>query len=159
LPDRSADWLTMASSFHWVDRTRGLKEFYRVLKPGGYFTALWNPRDLQKSEFHMGIEAMIQSIVPGLKRISSGSTQCTETFSRDILSAGHFKDVIFMEAEHEVMMTPERYIGAWQSVNDIQAQAGPECWKKIIHEIKHEIRGMKEIVVPYKTRAWTVQKV
>lgn len=159
LPDGSANWLTMASSFHWVNRARAVKEFHRVLKPRGYFTALWNPRNLQKSEFHMGIEAMIQSVVPDLKRVSSGSAQCTETLSHDIVSTGHFKDVVFMEAEHEVVMTPERYLGAWQSVNDIQAQAGPERWQTIMDGIKHEIRGMKEIVVPYKTRAWTAQRV
>ena len=48
LDDSSIDWVLMASSFHWVDLEKGLAEFHRILKPGGYFTALWNPRDLQR---------------------------------------------------------------------------------------------------------------
>ena len=45
------DWVIMASSFHWTDHTKSLPEFSRILKPSGYFTALWNPRDIQRSEF------------------------------------------------------------------------------------------------------------
>lgn len=44
LPDVSADWLTMASSFHWANFDLATQEFNRVLRPGGRFTALWNPR-------------------------------------------------------------------------------------------------------------------
>jgi len=40
LPDASADWLTMASSFHWAHFDTATHEFSRVLKPGGRFTAL-----------------------------------------------------------------------------------------------------------------------
>lgn len=32
LPDNSADWLIMASSFHWTDSSKSLPEFARVLK-------------------------------------------------------------------------------------------------------------------------------
>ncbi len=45
LPDRMADWVLMGSSFHWVDLEQGLAEFHRILRPGGMFTAVWNPRD------------------------------------------------------------------------------------------------------------------
>lgn len=45
----SADLVTMASSFHWVDFHQGTREFGRVLRPGGWFVALWNPRYIQAS--------------------------------------------------------------------------------------------------------------
>lgn len=155
LPTAFADWLLMGSAFHWVDLEKGLKEFHRVLKKGGYFTALWNPRDLQRSEFHMRIEEKIRGIVPELKRVSSGSKEYTENLEDKLVSTGHFEDVIFIEARHEVSMTPERYLGAWRSVNDIQAQAGPERFEKIMMMIENEVSGMNEVVVPYKTRSWT----
>ena len=34
LDDGSADWLMMASSFHWTDPSRSIPEFGRVIKPG-----------------------------------------------------------------------------------------------------------------------------
>ena len=48
-------------------------------------------------------------------------------------------------------------MGAWRSVNDIQAQAGSDKWKLILNKIEKEIFSEDKIIVPYKTRAWTVQ--
>lgn len=155
----SANWILMGSSFHWVKRDAGLAEFHRVLAPGGFFTALWNPRDIERSELHARIEERIRGIVPELKRVSSGSGTYTASLFDDLVSTGHFKEPLFVEARHEVEMTPERYLGAWRSVNDIQAQAGPERFERIMTAIADEIDGLATVVVPYKTRSWTVQRI
>ena len=159
LEENSVNWLLMGSSFHWVDFRKGLEEFQRVLMPGGFFTAIWNPRNLEVSELHTSIENQIRQFVPSLKRVSSGSGEFTKTLSRALASSGLFTDVVYMEQEYDVIMSVERYMGAWHSTNDIQAQAGPETWAKIIRMIENEISGMKEIVVPYKTRAWTAKSL
>jgi ubiquinone/menaquinone biosynthesis C-methylase UbiE len=153
----SADWLLMASSFHWVDASRGLPEFHRVLRPGGRFTALWNPRDLERSDLMMRIETRIREIVPGLTRVSSGGGKYTEGMYEKLVSTGHFEDVVFVEAQHEVRMEPERYIGAWRSVNDIQVQAGRK-WPAVLEAIESAITGLETVVVPYKTRSWTARR-
>jgi ubiquinone/menaquinone biosynthesis C-methylase UbiE len=153
----SVDWVLMASSFHWTDPSRSLPEFHRILKPGGFFTALWNPRDLQASELHRGIEQEIHERVPLLKRVSSGSKTYTEGLEQTLVSTGHFSGVVFCEGAHQVSMTPERYLGAWRSVNDIQAQAGPEVFERLMLAISDRVRHLPEVVVPYRTRAWTVQ--
>ena len=159
LQESSVNWLLMASSFHWVDLEKGLTEFRRVLRPGGFFTALWNPRDLGRSKLHTKIEARIHEMVPLLKRVSSGSGKYTEGLNEKLVSTGHFEDCVFVEAEHEVVMSKERYLGAWRSVNDIQAQAGPEKFEEIMAAIEQEIEHLEEVVVPYKTRAWTVRRL
>lgn len=152
-----ANWIFMASSFHWADTELALKEFHRVLKPGGFFTAMWNPRNLEKSPLEQKIEEIIASIVPDLRRVSSGSSKFTQNLAEKLQSTGHFGNLIFIEAEHEVIMSKDRYLGVWKSVNDIQAQAGPERFQKILAEIEREITDLDSIVIPYKTRAWTVQ--
>lgn len=157
LPDRCADWVLMASSFHWTKPERSLSEFHRILRPGGFFTALWNPRDLESNELHKRIEARIHDLVPGMTRVSSGSSKYTQGIEKTLVSTGHFHRLIFMEAPHQESMTKERYLGAWRSVNDVQAQAGPERFARILDAISEEISGMDTVVVPYKTRAWTVQ--
>lgn len=153
----SVNWLTMASSFHWPDQKKALTEFHRVLRPGGYFTCMWNPRNLSKSPLHLEIEAKIHEMVPGIDRVSSGSSKYTDGIEEVLVSNGKFKDVLFMETSYEVEMTKDRYIGAWRSVNDIQAQAGPERWEKIMQMID-EITP-DPVYVPYKTRAWTAQRI
>lgn len=155
LPDNSVDWVLMGSSFHWTDDKKALKEFYRILKPGGFFTAIWNPRDIEKSQLHMEIENMIKEIVPNLKRVSSGSRANMHDLEEKLLATGEFKELFLLEGSHDAVMTKERYMGAWRSVNDIQAQAGPERFEEIMKRIEQKVGD--EIVVPYLSRAFTVQ--
>lgn len=155
LQEDSVDWLLMGSSFHWADAPRAREEFKRVLKKHGFFTAIWNPRDIERSELHMKIEEMIYSYIPNMKRVSSGKTMTTEIISEKLDDV--FDNVLFMEARHEEVMSKERYINIWRSVNDIQVQAGEEKFKEIIENIYDILAGKDEIVVPYKSRAWSAQ--
>lgn len=157
LPDSCADWVIMASSFHWTDPKKSLPEFARILKSGGYFTAIWNPRYIEENSLFDEIEKEIKIIVPELQRISSGK-QNVKKWEEILISTGDFKDCFFMECDYQETMSKERYLGAWHSVNDIQAQAGSERWEKILKMIEGEISNMNEIIVPYKIRAWTAKK-
>ena len=74
LPDQSADLLSMASSFHWVDFEAGTDEFSRVLRPGGWFVALWNPRRVEASPLLSEIENQLTKMKPELVRVSSGQS-------------------------------------------------------------------------------------
>lgn len=157
LSDSSVDWVLMASSFHWTDPQKSLPEFARILKDGGYFTAIWNPRLIEPNSLFDEIEREISKIVPELMRVSSGK-QNVKQWEKILISTGDFTDCFFMECDHFEMMSRERYLGVWNSVNDIQAQAGRERWLKILKMIDEKTQGMSEIIVPYKIRAWTVKK-
>lgn len=155
LPDNSVDWALMGSSFHWTDAPAALAEFHRILKPGGFFTALWNPRDIEANPLEQRIEQRISEMVPELNRVSSGGKKYTEGLDRTLTSTGHFTDVIFVEAMHEVVMSKERYMGLWASVNDLRVQAGEQRFQDILAMIEQEIAGMDTLAARYKTRAWT----
>jgi ubiquinone/menaquinone biosynthesis C-methylase UbiE len=154
----SVHWVTMASSFHWVQQPDGLKEFKRILKPGGFLTVLWNPREIENNPLHEKIEALVNEMVPTLKRVSSGAAKNTKEWAQVLPSTGDFTDVIFFEARHQIAMSHQRYLGAWRSVNDIQAQAGPERFEALMKAIEEIIAPLPNIVVPYKTRAWTARR-
>lgn len=157
LKANSVDWVLMGSSFHWADAKKALPEFHRILKPGGFFTAVWNPRDTERSPVDHKVEAIIREVVPDLKRVSSGASQ--SGLEERLLSTGHFHRVLFAEAPHVETMTRARYLGVWQSVNDIQAQAGSRRFAEILRRISRETKGMSDVRVAYRTRAWTVQAV
>ncbi|MCA8923884.1 MAG: class I SAM-dependent methyltransferase [Planctomycetes bacterium] len=44
LADASQDLVFVAQAFHWFDRDRALREFQRVLRPGGRVALVWNLR-------------------------------------------------------------------------------------------------------------------
>lgn len=152
-----ADWVIMASSFHWTDPKKSLPEFNRILTGGGYFTAIWNPRHIVKGSIFDEIEMEIKNIVPELDRVSSG-TQNVKKWEEILVSTGDFTDCFFMECDYKELWDKERYLGAWHSVNDIQAQAGEKRWKEILDMIEAKISHMQSIEIPYKIRAWTARK-
>jgi SAM-dependent methyltransferase len=45
LPDAHVDLVLCAQSFHWFEPGSALREFRRILKPGGRLALLWNERD------------------------------------------------------------------------------------------------------------------
>jgi len=89
--------------------------------------------------------------------VSSGS-QNAKKWEDILISTGHFKDCFFMECDYVEVMDKNRYIGAWKSVNDIQAQAGEKRWNQILSMIEKKIDVFDKIEIPYKIRAWSVRK-
>ena len=134
---------------------RSLPEFHRILRLGGALTVLWNPRDLDKSEWQVTLERDIKAMIPNFKRRSSGAKPYTVDLEGKLRSTGHFNGVSFLETAHQMVMTRARYLGVWMNVNDIRVQAGEERWRKILAMIEDRTKDMDEIVAHYKTRAWT----
>ena len=159
LSDQTVDMVSMASSFHWVDFERGLREFRRILKPNGRFVALWNPRLIETNPFLVEVEDYIKSLTPNMKRVSSGGSGITETLTEKLWASGLFDDVVYLEGRHTAEQTPEHYIGVWRSVNDIQVQMGPENWAKFLAWLEKRTAGMDKIATTYRTRAWSARKI
>ncbi len=158
LPSGAADWLCMASSFHWANFDLALKEFHRVLRPSGLFTALWNPRLIEVNPLLVEIEAYLDSLRSNIKRVSSGRSGITETLSERLWASPYFDDVVYLEGRHVIAMTPERYLGAWRSVNDLRVQLGPETFDVFLDFVEKRIAGQCVIEATYLTRAWSARR-
>jgi SAM-dependent methyltransferase len=158
LPDACCDWLSMASSFHWADFNRATQEFHRLLRAGGRFTALWNPRLIEVNPLLVEIEAHLDTLRPNIKRVSSGRSGITETLTEQLWSSAYFDDVVYLEGRHVIAMTPERYLGAWRSVNDLRVQFGPEKFEAFLAFVEQRIAGLDVIEATYLTRAWSARR-
>jgi SAM-dependent methyltransferase len=158
LPDACCDWLSMASSFHWVDFDRATQEFHRLLRGGGRFTALWNPRLIEVNPMLVEIEAHLDTLRPNIKRVSSGRSGITETLTEQLWGSPYFDDVIYLEGRHVIAMTPERYLGVWRSVNDLRVQLGPEKFEVFLAFVEQRITGLNFIEATYLTRAWSARR-
>lgn len=158
LPPGSADWLSMASSFHWVDFETATQEFHRVLRPGGRFTALWNPRLIEANQLLVEIEGHLETLRPNIKRVSSGRSGITETLTEQLLASCYFENVVYLEGRHIIEMTPERYLGAWRSVNDLRVQLGPQKFNAFLTFVEQKVTGLQVIETTYLTRAWSARR-
>ncbi|KTD62011.1 class I SAM-dependent methyltransferase [Legionella spiritensis] len=158
IADGSADMISMASSFHWVDFDKGCKEFHRVLRNNGRFVALWNPRYMEANPFLKELEDYLLVLKPDIKRVSSGRQGLVDTLTDQLYKTGMFDDVIYIEGKHTVSVTPEQYIGAWRSVNDVQFQLGAEKFAKFIEYLQQSLAEHSTVDVTYLTRAWSARK-
>jgi len=158
LPDGSCDWLSMASSFHWTDFEDATAEFYRVLRPGGQFTAIWNPRLFEANPVLADIEDHLRTRYPDVRRVSSGRSGITDTLTERLWSSQYFDDVVYVEGRHEVAMTPEQYLGAWRSVNDLRVQLGRIHFEAFMAFVEQRIAGVDVIQATYLTRAWSARR-
>jgi ubiquinone/menaquinone biosynthesis C-methylase UbiE len=158
LPDSSVDLVSMASSLHWADFDKACEEFHRVLRPGGVFVALWNPRLTEANPLLVEIEAQIAALKPDIRRVSSGRSGITDRLT-DLLSAKpQFSEVLYLEGRHVLQQTPERYIGAWRSVNDVRVQLGPELFQEFLDFAEQRVAGLAAIETTYVTRAWLTRR-
>ncbi len=158
LSDNSVDILTMASSFHWVDFDKGVVEFARALRPGGWFVALWNPRLIELNPVLVEIENHLQVLKPDISRVSSGRSGRTEGLLDRLDQRAEFDAVLYLEGRHQIRQTLEQYLGVWRSVNDIQAQLGPQKFEAFLAFIQERLSGQPFIETTYATRAWAARR-
>lgn len=159
LVSQSFDLVSMASSFHWVDFDRGCVEFQRILRPGGRFAALWNPRFIEANPLLVEIEGEIARLKPDIRRVSSGRSGLTERLTDMLWSKSGFDDILYLEGRHVARQTPQDYLGAWRSVNDLQVQLGREVFGQFLRYVEGRVAALPTIETTYLTRAWSARRV
>ena len=152
LPDSGYDWMIFGSSFNTTDRSRSLAEVNRVLKPGGYFTCMWNNRELEKDPVQQQAEDIIRKYYPDY---SHGTRREDQT---PILEeSGIFETVKYLEDTVSVRRTLEQYIDAWRSVRnqfwDMNSEEGRAVFAKLEADFRDAF-GNEGLEIQYTTRIW-----
>jgi ubiquinone/menaquinone biosynthesis C-methylase UbiE len=159
LADATADLLTMASSFHWVDFDLGVREFHRVLRPGGWFAALWNPRQIESNPLLVELEAQITKLKPDMERITSSRSGLIATLSHRLGALAEFGNVVYIEGRHTARQSVERYIGLWRSANDVQVQLGASLFEEFLDYVRDRLSGCEVVETTYLTTLWAAQRM
>jgi ubiquinone/menaquinone biosynthesis C-methylase UbiE len=158
LETSSVDLVTMASAFHWPETKRALAEFNRILKPRGIFSALWNPRITELSDIETSVNQLLIDKYKIRSRTSSGRSGLADGMTNVLEEAGYFQSTVYCESMDRVIVDSNRYIGAWESVNDIRSQLGEENFAKFIDDIRGILQDISEFPVFYLTRCWIAFK-
>lgn len=156
LTSKSINWVGFGSSFNVMDRNSALKETHRILKDNGFFSCMWNHRDLNDPIQKIAEDTIVE-IVPGYDRGVRREDQ------RAIIEENQnlFKNIFYLELDFDVERTIDDYINAWRSVRnkywDFSTKEGNDLFEKIVSNMKARLPD--KFNLRYTTRAWTAQKV
>jgi SAM-dependent methyltransferase len=59
LSSHAVDLITCAQAAHWFNRDKAMREFQRILKPGGYLVLIWNDRNPRSTAFGEEYERLV----------------------------------------------------------------------------------------------------
>lgn len=74
LPDGSVQAVLAAQAFHWFDAPAALREFHRILRPGGWVALLWNERD-ERDAFTAAFGEVMRT-APETTAVETGRESC-----------------------------------------------------------------------------------
>ena len=155
LPDASADVLTVAQAWHWVDQQLAPAEVGRVLRPGGRLALVWNERD-------QSVDWVRRVWEPLDKHGQTGTAILPDGWEAGITEHGPFEQpehVVFqynqvVDRAHVLRLLTSRSAVAVMDDNT-RAQTLAEVGR--ILDSHPETRDREEWVLPYETHCyrWT----
>jgi ubiquinone/menaquinone biosynthesis C-methylase UbiE len=75
LPSQCTDIVVAAQAFHWFRADEALREFQRILRPGGWVALMWNDREIQDA-ITAAFEAVVRAVSPE-KAVAESSQSAT----------------------------------------------------------------------------------
>ena len=111
LPDAGADAVLSAQAFHWFQPEPALREFHRVLKPGGWAVLIWNERD-SSDPFTAAYGTVIRRA-----RTAAAVEQQHGRAGEVLLTSPLFQDASRMSFRHEQWLDQAGLIGRARSVS------------------------------------------
>ena len=157
-PDGSADLIVCAQAFHWVDPSRGLPEFARVLRPGGGLAIFWNDRD--RDWEHGAVAAELEALVSRYN-----PAYCCEYRDRDwpeiIAASGRFSPAERQVFRHGVTMDADSLVGLTRSfsyVRNVLDDARRGAFEEEVRELVRALHGGKPFTLGYRSELYAAQR-
>lgn len=144
LEDASADLVTFAQSWHWVDVPAASAEVARVLRPGGALALVWNIRDPEVEWVERLGEVM-------------GSSTAEQYDSHEPVVAPPLTLEDYAEFLWQNPMTREQLIAMVTSRSYVITMTAPEREKLLVRlaallDTHPDLAGRTEYLMPYRTR-------
>ncbi|GLY79634.1 class I SAM-dependent methyltransferase [Actinoallomurus iriomotensis] len=143
------DLVTFGSSFATTDRPAALRETARILRRPGWFTCIWNHRDLQ-DPLQAEVEALIRAKIPDY-----GYGTRREDQAPVIEESGLFETPTVLREPIMHRVPVSDWLAAWRSHGILERQAGAQ-FESILADIDRHVLalGVDELEIPYVTVGW-----
>lgn len=157
LRDATVDAITVAQAFHWFDANRALREFHRILRPGGRVGLLWNARDRS-----VGWVDHLWSVVDRVEKHAPWREhdQWRETAFVDTPWFGELHEATF---RHEQTLSINGVMDRFRSVSHV-ASLPPDRRDAVLDEIRGVLasdpatRGRDEVAIPYRVDCYWAER-
>jgi ubiquinone/menaquinone biosynthesis C-methylase UbiE len=157
LPDASVDWVCVGNAFHLLAIDDALREFRRILKPGGAITAIWVLPDEDRCPLVQSVEATLEARHPGLDRLIRKVYATWPQMDRLLEPDAGFSERLYTDAWQAEPMSPERYLGIWRGQADVPMQITAQQWQDTLAALWELVKDRPEVAPIYRTRAWTAR--
>lgn len=157
LPTGCADVVTIAQAFHWFAHEPALREFHRILRPGGTLVLLWNSRQQstgwRKEAARLCREYDARGVVHWSESHWSGAFRGSPYFPRPRVR--YFRHIQHMSRQD----LEDRYL----SVSYLAALA-PARKQEFLERLRHLLdthpgsRGRPVLVMPYRTEVYFARR-
>jgi ubiquinone/menaquinone biosynthesis C-methylase UbiE len=155
--DDSFDAITAAQAFHWFDAARALREFHRVLRPGGRLGLLWNARDRT-----VGWVDRLWAVVDRVEKHAPwrNHDEWRETAFVDTPWFGELHEATF---RHEQSLSIDGVVDRFRSVSHV-ASLEPDTRDAVLDEIRELLatdpatRGRSAVAIPYRVDCYWAER-
>ena len=154
MEDNTFNLVSFGSSFNVCNQQLALKESYRILKPQGWFSCMWNHRDLT-DPLQENIEDTIKQFI---KNYSYDKRREDQTNIID--NSNLYKNITCFEKDVIHIISADDFIEGWRSHGTLHRQAN-ENFNKIIQAIADVVMSHSNdgfVKVPYTTKVWMAQR-
>ncbi|HEV3258970.1 MAG TPA: class I SAM-dependent methyltransferase [Gemmataceae bacterium] len=153
LPATTAAAVLAAQAFHWFDPDAALREFHRILKPGGWVALMWNERD-PSDLFTAAYGAVIKS-TPEAAAIEGPRSRASDA----LLSSPLFEEATRVSFANAQVLDQEGVLGRAFSVS--YAPREPQAAQRFADALRtvfaqFELEG--RVVLQYNTSVFSARR-
>jgi SAM-dependent methyltransferase len=153
LPDRAADVVLAAQAFHWFDAEAALREFHRILKPGGWAALMWNERD-PTDPFTAAYGAVVRS-VPDAAAVEVPRGRAGEA----LLHSPQFEAAERVVFHHEQVLDAEGLLGrAFSASYAPREGTAAEAFATALRAVFEWFQQEGRVVVRYETAVYVARR-
>jgi SAM-dependent methyltransferase len=153
LPDRMADAVLAAQAFHWFQPEAALREFARILKPGGWVALLWNERD-PSDPFTAAYGAVIRT-APEAEAVETPRAQAGQA----LLVSPPFEHGECVRFRHEQVLDEAGVLGrAFSASYAPREPAGAERFAAALRAVFHGFQRSGQVTLRYETSVYVARR-